>query len=109
MKINLILLLLQMKQNYNFACGFYGCETWSLTLRKEHRLRVFQNRMLRKICGPRKDGVKGGWRKLHREKPKPCRILMGKPEGERSLGRPRRRWENNIKMDFREIGWGGID
>jgi hypothetical protein len=37
------------------------------------------------------------------------RILAGKPGGKRPLGRPRRRWENNIKMDIREIGWGGMD
>jgi hypothetical protein len=37
------------------------------------------------------------------------KILVGKPEGKRPLGRPRRRWEVNIKMDFREIGWGGMD
>jgi hypothetical protein len=37
------------------------------------------------------------------------RILIGKPEGKRPLGRPRRRWEDNIKMDLREIGWDGID
>jgi hypothetical protein len=37
------------------------------------------------------------------------RILVGKPEGKRSLGRPRRRWVNNIKMDLREIGWGNMD
>jgi hypothetical protein len=36
-------------------------------------------------------------------------ILVGKPEGKRSLGRPRRRWVDNIKMDFREIGWGGME
>jgi hypothetical protein len=45
----------------------YGCETWSLTLREEHRLRVFENRMLRKVCRPRRDEVTGGWRKLHNE------------------------------------------
>jgi hypothetical protein len=37
------------------------------------------------------------------------RILVGKPEGRRPLGRPRRRWENNIKMDLREVRWGGVD
>jgi hypothetical protein len=37
------------------------------------------------------------------------RALVGKPEGRRSLGRPRRRWEDNIKMDLREVGWGGMD
>jgi hypothetical protein len=43
----------------------YGCETWSLTLREEHKLRVFENRVLRRIFGPKRDGVTGGWRKLH--------------------------------------------
>jgi hypothetical protein len=43
----------------------YGCETWSLALREEHRLRVFENRMLRRIFGPNRDEVTGGWRKLH--------------------------------------------
>jgi hypothetical protein len=41
----------------------YGCETWSLTLREEHRLRVFKNRVLRKIFGPKKDEVTGEWRR----------------------------------------------
>jgi hypothetical protein len=45
----------------------YGCEIWSLTLREEHRLRVFENRMLRRIFGPRRDEVTGRWRKLHNE------------------------------------------
>jgi hypothetical protein len=44
----------------------YGCETWSLTLREEHRLKVFENRVLR-IFGPRRDEVTGGWRKLLNE------------------------------------------
>jgi hypothetical protein len=45
----------------------YGYETWSLTLREEHRLRVFENRVLRRIFGPKKDDVAGEWRKLHYE------------------------------------------
>jgi hypothetical protein len=45
----------------------YGCETWSLTLREEHGLTVFENRMLRRIFGPKRDEVTGGWRKLHNE------------------------------------------
>ena len=45
----------------------YGCESWSLTLREEHRLRVFENRVLRRIFGPRRDDVTGEWRKLHNE------------------------------------------
>jgi hypothetical protein len=43
----------------------YGCETWSLTLREEHRLRVFEKRVLRRIFGPKRDEVTGEWRKLH--------------------------------------------
>jgi hypothetical protein len=45
----------------------YGCETWSLTIREEHRLRVFENRVLRRIFGAKRDEVIGGWRKLHHE------------------------------------------
>jgi hypothetical protein len=45
----------------------YGCQTWSLTLREEHRLRVFENRVLRRIFQPKRDDVTGGWRKLHNE------------------------------------------
>jgi hypothetical protein len=45
----------------------YGCETGSLTLREEQRLRVFENRVLRRIFGPKKDGVKGEWRQFHNE------------------------------------------
>jgi hypothetical protein len=45
----------------------YGCETWSLTLREEHTLRVFENRVLRRIFGPKRDEVTGEWRKLHNE------------------------------------------
>jgi hypothetical protein len=47
--------------------ALYGCETWSLTLREEHRLRVFENRVLRRIVGPQRDEVTGGWRKLRNE------------------------------------------
>jgi hypothetical protein len=43
----------------------YGCETWSLTVREEHKLRVFENRVLTRIFGPRRDGVTGEWGKLH--------------------------------------------
>jgi hypothetical protein len=45
----------------------YGCETWPLTLREEHRLRVFENKVLRRIFGPKRDEVMAGWRKLHNE------------------------------------------
>jgi hypothetical protein len=100
----------------------------SLTLREEHRLRVFENRVLRRIFGPKRDEVTGGWRKLYNEElhglyssPSIVRlikarrmrwaghvarmgevrgaynILVGRPEGRRPLGRPRRRWKDNIR------------
>jgi hypothetical protein len=93
-----------------------------LTLREEHKLRVFENRVLRRIFGPKRDGVMGGWGKLHNEelhslyslpsiiriiklrrlrwtghvarmgkKRNMYRLLVGKPEGRRPLGRPRSR------------------
>ncbi|PNF39555.1 hypothetical protein B7P43_G11082 [Cryptotermes secundus] len=101
----------------------YGCETWSLTLREEHRPTVS-----RRIFGPNRDQVTGGWRKLHNEelhnlysspsiirmiksrrmrfaghvarigeKRNAYRILVGKPQGD------------NIKMERREIVWSGVD
>ncbi|KAJ4429478.1 hypothetical protein ANN_21647 [Periplaneta americana] len=113
----------------------YGCETWTLTLREEHRLRVLENKVLRKIFGAKRDEVTGEWRKLHNkelhalysspniirnfksrrlrwaghvarmgESRNAYRVLVGRPEGKRPLGRPRRRWEDNIKMDLREVG-----
>ena len=53
--------------NSNFHFVLYGCETWSLTLRKEHRLRVFENRVLRRIFGDKRDEVTEKWRRLHME------------------------------------------
>jgi hypothetical protein len=113
----------------------YGCETWSLPLREEGRLRVFENRMLKRVFGPKRDEVTGEWRKLHKEElsdlyPLPNivrmvksrrmrwaghvalmgegrgvnRVLVEKPEEKRPFGRPRRRWEDNIKMDLQEVG-----
>jgi hypothetical protein len=118
----------------------YGYEAWSLTLKEDYRLRVLENRVLRRIFGPKRDEVTGGWRKLLNEelhglysspgivrviKARRMRwawhvelmgevrgaynILVGRPEGRRSIGRPRRRWEDNIKMDLREIGFGDVD
>jgi hypothetical protein len=117
----------------------YGCETWSLTLREEHRLRVSENRMLRRIFGPKRE-EDGSWRKLHNDEIHSLysspnivrviksrrmrwaghvarmgegrgvyRVLVGRPESKRPLGRPRRRWEDNIKMDLKEIGIDGAN
>jgi hypothetical protein len=95
-------------------------------LREEHRLRVFQNRVLRRIFGPKKDGLTGQWRKLHSEElndlyssPNTLRVIKSRRmrwaghvarteegRGVRKVlvGRPRRRWEDNIKMDLEEVG-----
>jgi hypothetical protein len=101
---------------------------------------VFENRVLRRRFGPKKDGVTGGWRKLHNEelhnfysplsiiriiksrrmrwaghvarmgeKRNMYSLLVGKPEGKRPLGRPRRRWIDNIKMDLLQIGLNVVD
>jgi hypothetical protein len=51
----------------NLPVVLYGCETWSLTLREERRLRVFEDRALRRIFGPKRDETTGGWRRLHNE------------------------------------------
>jgi hypothetical protein len=64
----------------------YGCETWSLSLREEHGLRVFENRVLRRIFAPKRDEVTGGWRKLHNEElhnlySSPSTIRMIKQDG----------------------------
>jgi hypothetical protein len=103
-----------------------------LTLREEHRLRVFENRVLRRIFGPKRGEVTGEWRKLLCEEllnfysspdisryiksrrmrwawhvarmgegRKAFKVLVGKPKGKRPLGRPRRRWEDGIRMDLR--------
>ncbi|KAJ4431153.1 hypothetical protein ANN_19748 [Periplaneta americana] len=113
----------------------YDCGTWTLNLREEHRLRVLENKVLRKIFGAKRDEVTGEWRKLHNtelhalysspdiirniksrylrwarhvarmgESRNAYRVLVGRPEGKRPLGRSRRRWEDNIKMDLKEVG-----
>jgi hypothetical protein len=69
----------------------YGCETWCLTLRQEHRLRVFENRVLRRIFGSKRDEVTGGWRKVHNEElhnfySSPSVIRMMKSRRIRSAG-----------------------
>ena len=118
----------------------YGCEAWSLTLREERKLRVFENMVLWRIFGPRRDEVTGEWRRLLKEELNDLysspnivrviksrrmrwaghvarmgeergvhRVLDGKPEGKRLMGRPRRRWVDNIRMDLQEVGCGYMD
>jgi hypothetical protein len=71
----------------------YGCETWSLTLREEHRLRVFENRMLRRIFGPRRNEVTEEWRKLHNED---LRDLYSSPSIIRIMKSRRMRWAGHV-------------
>ena len=116
----------------------YWCEAWLLTLREERKLRVFENMVLRRIFGPRRDEVTGELRRLHNDiegaiKSRRMRwaghvarmgegmgvhrVLVGKPKGKRPLGRPRRRWVDNIRMDIRRwnvgiwtgMGWPRIE
>jgi hypothetical protein len=54
-------------QNFNFTCCFYGRETLFVTLMEEHRLRLFENRVLRRIFGSKREEVEGGWKRLHNE------------------------------------------
>jgi hypothetical protein len=56
-----------MYRTITLPVALYGCETWSVTLGEEHRLRVFENRVLRRIFGPKREEVAGGWRRLHNE------------------------------------------
>jgi hypothetical protein len=71
----------------------YGCEIWSLKLREEHRLRVFENRVLRRIFGPKRDEVMGEWRKLHNGK---LRDLYSSPSIIRIMKLRRMRWVGHV-------------
>ena len=102
---------------------------------EECRLAVFENRVLRRVVGPKRDEVTGEWKKVHNEELNDLyrslkivgviksrsmrsvghvapmgegrgvyRVLVGKPEGKRKLGRPSRRWEDNIEIDHQEVG-----
>jgi hypothetical protein len=71
----------------------YGRETWSLTLREEHRLRVFENRVLKRIFGPKRDEVTGGWRKLHNDE---FHNLYFSPTIIRMIKSRRMRWAGHV-------------
>ena len=80
----------------------YGCETWSLTLREERRLRVFENRVLRRIFGPRRDEITGEWRKLHNEE---LSDLYSLPNIVRVVKSRRMRWAGHVArlVEGREV------
>ena len=86
-----------------------GCETWSLTLREEHRLRVFENRVLRRIFGPKRDGVTGECRKLHNEE---LNDLYSSPNIVRVIKSRRFRWAGHVARMKREVctrfWWGNL-
>jgi hypothetical protein len=71
----------------------YGSETWSLTVREERKLRVFENRVLRRIFGPKRDRVMGGWRKLHN---KELHDLYSSPSIIRIIKSRRMRWTGHV-------------
>jgi hypothetical protein len=71
----------------------YECETWSLTLREEHRLRVFENKVLKRIFGPKRDEATGGWRKVHNEE---LRDLYSSPSIIRIVKSRRMRWVGHV-------------
>jgi hypothetical protein len=82
----------------------YGCETWSLTLREERRLRVFKNRVLRRIFGSKRDEVTGEWRKLHNEE---FNDLYSSPNIVRVIKSRRIRWAGHLTwMGRREACMG---
>jgi hypothetical protein len=82
----------------------YGCETWSLTLREEQRLRVFENRVLRRIFGPKRDEVTGEWRRLHNEE---LNDVYSSPDIMRVIKSRRMRWAGHVaRIGKREVHTG---
>jgi hypothetical protein len=76
-----------------FLVVLYGCETWSLILREEKKLRLFENMVLRRIFGPRREEVTGEWRRLHNEE---INDLYSSPNIERVIKSRRMRWAGHV-------------
>ena len=79
----------------------HGCETWSLTLREERKLRMFENMVLRRIFGPRRDEVTGVWRRLHNEE---LNDLYSSPNIVRVIKSRRMRWAGHVACMGEEKG-----
>jgi hypothetical protein len=108
-KIYKTIILPVVLYGYNRSCWhkFNQRETWSLTLREEHRLRVSENRVLRRIFGPKRDEVTGGWRKLHNEE---LYGLYSSPSIVTAIKARRMRWAGHVaRMGVRGAFWlGGL-
>jgi hypothetical protein len=85
--------LVEIKKIIILPVVLYGCETWSLTLREEHRLKVSENRVLREIFGPKRDEVTGDCRKLHNEE---LHNLYSSPSIIRMIKSRRMRWAGYV-------------
>jgi hypothetical protein len=88
------ILKIKVYRNIILPVVLYGCEAWSLTLREERRLRVFENRVLRRIFGPKRDEVMGEWRKLHNEEPN---NLYSSPNIVRVIKSRKMRWAGHVE------------
>jgi hypothetical protein len=89
---------------FGFCVVLYGCETWSLTLSGEQRLRVFEIRVLRRIFGPKRDEVTGEWRRLHNEE---LNDLYSSPNIILVIKSRRMRWAGHVaRMGKREVHTG---
>jgi hypothetical protein len=83
-----------------FPVFLYGCKTWSLTLKEEHRLRVFENRVLRRIFGPKGNEMNGGWIKLRKEE---FHNVYSSPDIIRMINLRRMRWAGHVARMGRKV------
>ena len=94
-------LKIKIYRNIILPVVLYGCEAWSLTAREEKKLRVFENMVLRRIFGPRRDGVTGEWRRLHNEE---LNGLYSSPNIVRVIKSRRMRWAGHVARKGEERG-----